>query len=298
MSIWKEISQQLNQKKRLYLLTVIANEGSSPGKKGFKMFVNDSGDLFGSIGGGIMEFDLIEEAKRNLKNGIQKNYLKEQIHQKNVEKSSGMICSGKQTIMFHFLNQSFLPTIEKIIHSKSETIYWNLNSISLQKSGDIFYQEKVIQKSELHIIGGGHISLALSEFASKLDFKITVYDNRTKLNTLESNIFADVKKVINYEDISSFIQHKEEAYIVIMTNKFTDDFIVLKNLLEFQFKYIGILGSKAKLTNMWNSYKKQGISEDKLQQVHAPIGLSIKSETPHEIAISILSEIILVKNKT
>jgi len=81
-----------------------------------------------------------------------------------------------------------------------------------------------------------------------------------------------------------------------MTNKYTDDKLVLSKILRNNYKFIGVLGSIAKLDTMWKVLLKEGFTKDELDTVYAPIGLPIKSETPEEIAVSIAAQIIQVKN--
>jgi xanthine dehydrogenase accessory factor len=82
-----------------------------------------------------------------------------------------------------------------------------------------------------------------------------------------------------------------------MTNKYTDDKLVLSKLIKNNYKFIGVLGSKAKLKTMWEVLLKEGITKERLDTIYAPIGISIKSETPEEIAVSIAAQIIQIKNK-
>ena len=103
MDFWQQLLTQLQQDKKVYLLTVIENFGSSPGRKGFKMLVADDGFIFGSVGGGVMEFTLVEEVKELLQKENQPIFFRKQIHQGNGKDKSGMICSGEQTVVFHLL---------------------------------------------------------------------------------------------------------------------------------------------------------------------------------------------------
>ena len=81
-----------------------------------------------------------------------------------------------------------------------------------------------------------------------------------------------------------------------MTNKYTDDKLVLRKLLGNSYKYIGVLGSVSKLELMMEVLEKEGLSAKELKKVHAPIGMRISSKTPEEIAVSIAAEIISIRN--
>mgnify|MGYP005990513247 CR=1 FL=1 len=313
MNFWQQLLAQLQLQKKVYVLTVIQNLGSSPGRKGFKMLVADDGFIFGSVGGGVMEFTLVEEVKELLKKEKQPIFLKKQIHQGNGKDKSGMICSGEQTVVFHPLDNSDIQLIENILNclqnNQQQTLNFSPTGIEftttkisekykaeINSESDWLFKENIGFKETLYIVGGGHVGLAVSQLFKQLNFHIVVFDNRDNLNTLESNNFAHQKHIISYQNIEDFIKEGNDSYIAIMTNKYTDDKLVLSKILRNNYKYIGVLGSKAKLKTMWNVLQKEGFSLEELNKVHAPIGLAIKSETPEEIAVSIAAEIIHVKN--
>lgn len=314
MEFWQQLLQKLRAKQHVYLLTVIQNLGSSPGRKGFKMLVAQDEFIFGSIGGGIMEFTLVEEIKELLKLKELPIFFRKQLHQGNGKDKSGMICSGEQTVIFHPLNSAHILLIETIINclqnNQQKTLSLSPTGINLIENRisekyqtvitsamDWNFKELIGFKETLYIVGGGHVGLAVSQLFKQLDFHVVVFDNRDNLNTLEVNNFAHEKHVINYLEIAKHIKQGNDSYVAIMTNKYTDDKLVLSKIIRNQHKFIGVLGSKAKLKTMWEVLQKEGFSLDELNQIHAPIGLSIKSQTPEEIAVSIAAEIIRMKNE-
>ena len=314
MKFWQQLLKQLQQNKKVYLLTVIQNSGSSPGRKGFKMLVSEDSFIYGSVGGGVMEFTLVEEVKQLLQKEEQPIFYKKQVHQGNGKDKSGMICSGEQTVVFHPLNYTNISLIEKILNclqsnnqhtlSFSPTgIKFTKNTITEKYQADIKstnnwkFKELIGFKETLYIVGGGHVGLAVSQLFKQLNFHVVVFDNRRQLNTLEVNNYAHQKHVIDYTTIQKHIKEGKDSYIAIMTNKYTDDKLVLSQLIRKNYKFIGVLGSKAKLKTMWEVLLKEGFTQQELDSVFAPIGIHIKSETPEEIAVSIAAEIIEVKNK-
>jgi xanthine dehydrogenase accessory factor len=306
MNFWKKTYQKLQDKQALVLLLVVESKGSSPGRQGFKMVVT-SNEIFGSIGGGIMEYRLVEEAKKLLYQDFEP-YLKRQIHKGKITAGSGMICSGEQTILFYYLNKNHLKILQNIINSKA-VLTINPSSFSLDNATVLAkkqqwqfvdddnwqYQEQLQFQNRLYIFGAGHVGLALSKIANCLDFEIHLFDNREGLNTFEQNDTAHYKTIIDYKNSLKHIKLDAQAYIVIMTNSFVEDSIILAQFLDKKTKYLGVLGSKAKLKTMFDAFEAKGISQEQLAQVHAPIGLKIHSKTPEEIAISILGEIIQVQ---
>jgi xanthine dehydrogenase accessory factor len=313
MNFWQQLLTQLQQDKKVYLLTVIQNFGSSPGRKGFKMLVADDGFIFGSVGGGIMEFTLVEEVKELLNQKNKPVFFKQQIHQGNGKDKSGMICSGEQTIVFHPLNNSNIQLIKTVLdclqNNQQQTLNFSPAGIEftetkisekykaeINSESDWQFKELIGFKETIYIVGGGHVGLSVSQLFRQLNFHVVVFDNRENLNTLESNRFAHQKHVIDYNLITDYFKEGNDSYIAIMTNKYTDDKLVLSKILRNNYKFIGVLGSKAKLKTMWEVLQKEGFTLDELNTVFAPIGLHIKSETPEEIAVSIAAQIIQVKN--
>ena len=317
---WKLIAESLQQNVPVMLLYVLESSGSSPGRQGFFMAVNAKGEMEGSIGGGIMEHKFVEMAKEKLQvidNALQETIIRKQIHDKAAAKNqSGMICSGEQTILlYHVLKKDAAP-IQKLIFSleqnKNGTLILTPEGIRFDqivpekdfgfsmKSEDAWiYKEKTGYKNQLFIIGGGHCALAFSKLMSEMDFYIQLYDNRQDLKTMIKNDTVHEKHIINsYTELTELIPPGSNHYVVIMTFGYRTDDIALKALLGKEFKYIGLLGSKTKIEKMFDDYRKEGIDKKLLQQIHTPIGIPIKSQTPEEIAISIAAEIIREKNKT
>ncbi len=313
MKFWQYILDKLQDNQKVYILTVIENFGSSPGRKGFKMLIAQDGFIFGSVGGGVMEFSLVEEAQQLLLEENSPTFIKKQIHKGNIKDGSGMICSGEQAVAFHCLDTSHLTVIQDILncltHGEKGTLSLTPNSFyfshknlenqfnyQIKSTEDWFFEEHIGFKETLYIVGGGHVGVSVSELFIKLGFYVVVFDNRENLNTLENNNFAHHKQVIDYNSVHTYIPEGNSSYVAIMTNKYTDDKLVLSKLLKKSYKFIGVLGSKAKLKIMWEVLLKEGFTQEELNTVHAPIGISIKSETPEEIAVSIAAEIIQVKN--
>jgi len=250
-----------------------------------------------------------------LRNEEKNNFIKRQVHRKKSPDTSGMICSGEQAIIFFKLSQNNLPTIRKVIRALKKHLpaVLQISNLKFQIAEDLpnnfdfqfeqtdasafLFQEKLGFKNRLFIIGGGHCALALSDLMSKMDFYITLFDDRPNLNTLEKNKFVHAKQIVeSYVQIDEFIPSGANHYVVVMTLGYKTDEIVIRRLLDKKFKYFGVLGSRAKMATLLKELKKEDFPEEKLSQIHTPIGLPINSRTPEEIAVSIAAEIIAVKN--
>ena len=303
------------------LLVVAESSGSSPGRQGYKMAVGADGELAGSIGGGVMEVKLVEESRafiRDAETGGRgdagTSSLSEQVHRENSPNASGMICSGKQTVIFKLLTTSDSATVDTMLDALDarrpgvlviSPAEFNLlppesdDDFTFEKLSetDFHYTERVGFKNDLYIIGGGHCALALSELMSKMDFHISLFDDRPDLNTIDKNRFAHGIEIIDsYDDIADRVPDGSRSYVVVMTLGYASDERVIRSLIDKEFKYFGVLGSSAKMSVMLRQLLKEGLPAEKLDRIRTPIGLPIKSRTPEEIAVSIAAEIISVKN--
>ncbi len=319
IQIWKFIVDSSSKNIPVILLYVLESSGSSPGRQGFFMAVNANKQMKGSIGGGIMEHKFVEMAKEQLQvtsDQLLEAKIRKQIHDKSAGKNqSGMICSGEQTMVLYRVQKKDIKPIENLIFSLEK----NKNgALHLSPKGILFdetipnkdfefyfkteeewsYTEKTGYKNHLYIVGGGHCALAFSKLMGTMDFYIHLFDYREQLNTIEKNNYAHEKTIIkDYSEISQLIPSGENNYVVVMTFGYRTDDIAVRALMNKNFRYFGLLGSKKKSETMFADYRKEGIDEDVLKKIHSPIGIQIKSQTPEEIAVSIAAEIISIKNK-
>ncbi len=315
--VWKLISRSLEEKIPVMLLYVLESKGSSPGRQGFLMAVNGNNEMEGSIGGGIMEHKFVEMAREKL--GVESRELRvrRQVHSKEgAVDRSGMICSGEQTILLYPVTESDAESVRELIASlennKNGTLRLSPAGFSFSKSvpaADYHfymktedhweYTEKTGYKNQLFIIGGGHCALAFSRLMREMDFYITLFEERTGLNTLEKNEFAHELIIVDdYTGLGNMIPAGPNQYVVVMTFGYRTDDVALRALLGKSFRYLGVLGSRNKMEKLFEDYSREGITEKILEQIHSPIGLDISSRTPEEIAVSIAAEIIGVKNTT
>jgi len=324
LELWQFIAERLARDESVMLLVVTESSGSSPGRQGYKMAVGADGELIGSIGGGVMEVNLVEESRallRDAETGGRRDSgmsrLSQQVHQPDSPNASGMICSGKQTVIFKFLTPDDSSTVSTIVEALQETrrgvleITPTLLSIRPPEGGPqnkgepgnnpesegFAYTEQLGFKNDLYIIGGGHCALALSELMSKMDFRISLFDDRPELNTIDKNRFAhEIRIVDSYVEIAREIASGDRSFVVVMTLGYKSDEAVIRALIDYDFKYFGVLGSNAKMSVMLRKLSKEGLPAEKLDRIRTPIGIPIHSRTPEEIAISIAAEIIAVKN--
>lgn len=321
LEIWQFIADRLSKGERVVLLVVATSSGSSPGRPGYKMAVAEDGELIGSVGGGVMEVNLVDGSRTLLSASPQAGEIattsvQDQVHRKDAPNSSGMICSGKQTVIFKLLGPDDLErvrfAIDGVVNREGDVLLITddvfavghpecpiENDITFSRESDheFSYCERLGAKNDLYIIGGGHCALALSELMSKMDFHVSLFDDRPQLNTLEKNHFADDINVIDsYETIANHVDLNSRSFVVVMTLGYKSDKVVIRELINKDFRYFGVLGSEAKMATVFRELVDEGFPKERLAHIHSPIGLPINSHSPEEIAVSIAAEIIAVKN--
>jgi len=316
LHLWNFILHHLKINNSVILTAVVNHETGSPGKKGFKMAISSSGSTIGSIGGGAMEYKIIKDSKALLKKSNPINKIETLNHnRKSSSNKSGLICAGSQTNFTIFLKGENIKTVERIYNliesNKPGKLIFNNKGISVSKNAinentysfdfknesDWIYMETIGCKSIVYVIGGGHVGLAVCKIMSMLDFHVTVYDDRENLSTMKENIFANKKLISSYNNLGKHIKEGDQTYVAIGTTGYQSDKDSLKQVINKNIRYIGLMGTKSKIKKIFNEAVKEGVDKKLLKKVNAPIGIDINSDTPEEIAISIAAEMIREKNK-
>ncbi len=250
--IYEEILKIKNKGECAALATIISSDGSTPREQGTKMLIRQDGSIEGTVGGGLMEKMVREEAEKVIENGIPK-----MVHfDLTGREKEGMICGGVATV----------------------------------------YIEAIVPKTAVYIMGAGHIGFYLARMAKMADFRVVVCDNRPEYANQERFPDADDIKADEYDLIFPTLSVSPSSFIVIVTHGHAHDQIALEWALSTKARYIGMIGSRKKTRQVFDNLIARGFSgEDIEKRVHSPIGLNIKAETPAEIAVSIMAEIIQVR---
>ena len=144
----------------------------------------------------------------------------------------------------------------------------------------LLYHEALAQRDTLYIIGGGHVSLALSQLMSLLEWRIVVFDDRPEVSTMKANHWADSKIVTPFSEVARLIPPGDKSWAIIMTPSHRADEIVLRSWLRLQLRYLGMMASRHKAAEILSHLRAEGIAEEQLQRVYTPVGLPIASHTP------------------
>ncbi len=161
-----------------------------------------------------------------------------------------------------------------------------------------FFIEPLTSPERLYIFGGGHVGYQLARMAAMVGFEYVVIDERAEFANGERFPEAAECVVDSPEKVAAEIELGDRDYVVIVTPGHAHDYDILKNVIKKPARYLGLIGSKVKRREIYDRLRQNdGIGEDELKRVHCPIGLDIKAETPEEIAVSILAELIKVKRE-
>lgn len=179
-----------------------------------------------------------------------------------------------------------------------KSVDFNKGTYILKLENEIeLFIEHVIGNPNLVICGGGHIALPLCKMAKMLEFNITIIDDREEFANKERFPMADNIICENFGEAFKKIKSNKNTFFVIVTRGHKDDRKCLETILKNDFCYAGMIGSKGKVAFVINSMIENGYTKEDIAKVHTPIGLKIGAKTPAEIAVSILGEIIQVKNE-
>ena len=157
------------------------------------------------------------------------------------------------------------------------------------------YIEPLEPAPALYLVGAGHVAFHLAQAAHTVGFRLHVIDDREKFANSER--FPHAEEIV-VESMPEWLTQAElppHAYVVILTRGHRHDLEALRALAPKQLRYLGLIGSQAKVARIYEALEGGGISAEKLRKVHAPVGLDLGAVTPQEIAVSILAELIGVK---
>ncbi len=185
--------------------------------------------------------------------------------------------------------------VEIMKQDKSERLHFNLTGeeVDMICGGEVeIFIEPILPIPLLYIFGGGHVSIPLAKMGKFLGFKIVVVDDRPKFANPQRFPEADEIICEPFDNVFLKTAIGKSSYIVIVTRGHKYDELVLELALRTPAKYIGMMGSRIKNQTIFSHLLAKGVPQEMLKSVHSPIGLEIGAQTPEEIAVSILAEII------
>ncbi len=256
LSLMERVIDDVKSGKRGVLCILIEQHGSTPRKEGASMWVYPDGRIEGTIGGGPMEHQCIKEALDMLKGG-------DPVRVKDFDLASGITGSCPEG--------------------------------AVCGGGSKVYLEIMLPEDEIFIFGAGHVGKALARIAAAASFKVTTWDERAEYANGENIPWGKVISCPMHEllDVSKHgkLFHRG-SHVVVVTRGHSLDSDVMHLLDGQDVAYIGVIGSRGKIAFVDKQLIAEGVSEKYLKSMYRPIGLPIRAETPEEIAVCILAEII------
>ena len=218
---------------------------------------------------------------------------------------------SKENIVLNLLtegsvNRKLLLSEGKIVYTNDESYNWNsiISSIPenkksqvIQIDGNRIYVDFLRQSYNIVVCGAGHISISIIKMCNLLELPVTVIDDRVSFVNNALRAGADRAICEPFEQALSNIIGDKGTFFIIVTRGHRYDQICLQNIIEKENAYIGMIGSRVRVRKVLDYLQEKGISREKLDRVYTPIGLNIGAETPAEIAVAIMAEIIEIKNK-
>ena len=257
-SLWEQVAGELRGRRPVVIATVVSDGGSVPRRCGTKMLIHPDRRTRGSVGGGIFELLVIRDALAALRAGKSKTRSYSFNPKGTCDDAFGAVCGGH---------------------------------------ADVFL-EVVMPPERLMILGGGHCGRALAKAASLLDFSILVADDREEFSRAEDFDYPNVEAVLHLPpDFAGLSVPDSRTYVVLVSKSFVTDGAALRRVIDSPAAYIGMIGSLKKRQAVYDELRAQGVGEEQLARVHSPIGLEIGAETPEEIAVSILGQVIQERAK-
>jgi xanthine dehydrogenase accessory factor len=332
MNIYDPIIEYLQGGREGVLATVIRRTGSSPRDVGAKMFVGEDGKTFGTVGGGRLESEARREALEIMRKGLVKTF---SIAMNALSlKEKDMLCGGNVEILLEPVTAKHLDLYRQIenciqnrkrglvvtkfsgnvfakaLVDKNLTVIGDcVNRETVVLCKDLLYEQKPrlmdgllvdpLQMSfPLYIFGAGHVAQFVSKIAKIADFHVTVIDDREEFANSERFPDADAFVVGTFRDAFKCLDFSGNEYVVILTRSHEYDAEVLEESIKRSAKYVGMIGSKRKVKIILDHMRENGLDNETIGRIHAPIGIAIDAETPQEIAVSIVAELIMARQHT
>ncbi len=199
-------------------------------------------------------------------------------------------------------NRVIKAAIDSLLTEKAQTLSYSMADPSRGDPGvcggqvEVFV-EPILPAPLLVVIGAGHVGKAVVHLAKWLGYRVAVSDDRAEFCNPESTPGADSYYPVTMDELPKKINIDKRTILILTTRGSAIDAAGIVPLLESPAAYIGVIGSKRRWATTVKVLKDKGVSEKLIAKVHSPMGLELQSETPEEIALSILAEVMMIKDK-
>jgi xanthine dehydrogenase accessory factor len=313
------------------LATVARRSGSLPMSATAKMLVTLGGARLGTVGGGCLEAEITERAlevattrapaitEHTLNSELAGDYgltcggtavmFIEPVFPHDglarvYDASVSSLAKGERAIVVTSANwgsgaHKALFSGEQMIGSASPAMRAIAASFDgrseLPSLSDEILAEPLVGKPRLVVFGGGHVGARVADAAAFAGWRVTVVDDRREFADPARHPAAESTVACDYHDLPATLGIDATTYVVVATRGHQHDAVVVDQLARMETRYLGMLGSRRKVALTWKLLEGQGISRARLDRIHAPVGLSIGADTPEEIAISVVAELVATR---
>jgi len=323
----------LEKRESAVIGAIVRSSGSAPRTSGARMLVRLDGTLVGTLGGGALEGDCLKKAKDLLDESNSDTFaeLEFDLTDKTAA-AEGMVCGGEVSVLLqkvtpaflqHFIQlrddfekgvQAMLVTglpkngnapqtyflhgsddCELLVPLRKEILRKNRRAkFLISHEEQDYFVEPLIHPETVYLVGAGHVALATAHLASFTDFDVVVMDDREEFANRER--YPEAREIIVLDTFNDcFNGLGPDDYVVIVTRGHLHDRNVLAQALKTEAGYIGMIGSSEKRQGVYASLLEEGFSNNDLKRVYSPIGISIGGDTPEEIGLSIVAEMVKVR---
>ncbi|MBN2272045.1 MAG: XdhC family protein [Sedimentisphaerales bacterium] len=333
--IFEKAAALLEGGENVALVTVVSTTGSTPGKVGYKMLVWAEGQqTFGTVGGGLVEGEMIEQAGRMLSKPSSKTFTFNLGDTPDDEKG---ICGGSAELLIETFDKNALPVFHDLVgaaDSDESTVLLSIISpdalprkilirnaalpADVELSSEIVsaikevaagirgsvrvsageadaFIEGMARLPAVVLFGAGHLSCHVARYAKGVHFRVAVYDDRCEYANRQRFPDADEIIVADFGRVLDKVRIDRRSYVVIVTRGHKYDETVLEQVITTDARYIGMIGSKRKTQTILSRLRQREVPADLLDRVFSPIGISIGAVTPEEIALSIVCELVKIR---
>jgi xanthine dehydrogenase accessory factor len=313
------------------LATVAVRRGSLPMSATAKMLVTTRGARHGTVGGGCLEAEISERALEVA--AARMPAISHHTLNSELAGDYGLTCGGTAVMFIEpvYEDETLVQVYSAAVSILSKgvraavvtSVNWNDGvqkavfadgevigkssramsdaAVSLDPHAELpllsgqILAEPLVGKPRLVVFGGGHVGARVADAAAFAGWRVTVVDDRPDFADPTRHPKAEATVTCDYHDLPPTLAIDADTYVVVATRGHQHDAVVVEQLARLDTRYLGMLGSRRKVALTWKLLEERGISRARLDQVHAPVGLSIGADTPEEIAISVVAELIATR---
>lgn len=330
-TLFERILRRMDEGKPTVLASVIETTGSTPRKAGAHMLVDESGLIWGTIGGGPGEGMALKFSARCLTEG--KGCIEHFVLRDDSPEGIGSVCGGELTVSFLVISpedtsirEASLLAYEHLGAGKPCTLVLGpMGSGSLAIcagrtiAGDVpealqsglineprlcrekngfWFTQGLLAPGKVYIFGGGHVAQALVPALAAVGFRCVILEDRPEFCSKDLFPAAEETRLISMADWEKVLEVTPSDYVCIMTRGHVKDLECMAGALRTPARYIGVIGSRRKIAFTNARLREQGFTEADISRLVTPIGIPIDAETPAEIAVSITAQMIQVRARS